>query len=128
MIKSILKEITIIILLCISIILVLGVVFYDSIPSNKIVPNKLEAYVTPENIKSEIEEKPFENSKIEVTYEITESDLKLYKQTHSYVSGKPDPFDASTNIDKPTEDGGNNNNGNSTSNSDTSHFPNRVGK
>ena len=52
MIKSIFKEICIMILLCIAIVLVLGVIFYDSIPTNKVVPNKLSAYTTPENVRT----------------------------------------------------------------------------
>ena len=48
MVKSVLKEICIMLLLCIAIVLILGVLFYDSIPSNKIVPEKLSAYETPQ--------------------------------------------------------------------------------
>ena len=56
MIKSVLKETFIMLLLCVAIVLVLGVIFYDYIPANKAVPNKLEAYTTPENVKAEIEQ------------------------------------------------------------------------
>lgn len=96
MAKAIIKEIFIMLLLCVAIVLVFGVIFYDYIPTNKAVPNKLEAYVTPENIQEEIEEEIMEMNKVEVSYEITESDLDLYKQTHSYTPGKRDPFSAST--------------------------------
>ena len=92
MAKAIIKEIFIMLLLCVAIVLVFGVIFYDYIPTNKAVPNKLEAYVTPENIQEEIDEEIMEMNKIEVSYEITESDLDLYKQTHSYTPGKRDPF------------------------------------
>ena len=43
MVKSVFKEICIMLLLCIAIVLILGVIFYDSIPSNKAVPNKLSS-------------------------------------------------------------------------------------
>lgn len=55
MIKTILKETIIILLICIAILLILGVVFYDYNPLNKILPNKV-AYSTPEEIKKEIQE------------------------------------------------------------------------
>ena len=95
MIKSILKEICIMLLLCVAIVLILGVLFYDYIPTNKAIPNKLVAYETPENVQTEIEEEIIEMDKESVTYTITGADLNLYKQTNSYVSGKPDPFSAS---------------------------------
>jgi len=99
MIKVILKETCIMLLLCVAIVLVLGVIFYDYIPTNKAVPNKLATYETPENVQSEIDEKIEEMEKESVTYTITGADLNLYKQTNSYVSGKPDPFSASIDTD-----------------------------
>ncbi len=56
MFKSILKEISIILLLCIAIILILAILFYDYIPSNKVVTTKI-AYTTPENVTEQIDEK-----------------------------------------------------------------------
>ena len=55
MLKSVIKEIFIILLLSIAILLILGILFYDYIPINKVVPEK-EAYVTPENVRNEIDE------------------------------------------------------------------------
>ena len=52
--KSILKEILIILLLCIAICLILGLIFYDYIPTNKVVPSTVEAYKTSNTIKDEI--------------------------------------------------------------------------
>lgn len=123
MAKAIIKEIFIMLLLCVAIVLVFGVIFYDYIPTNKAVPNKLEAYVTPENIQEEIDEEIMEMNKIEVSYEITESDLDLYKQTHSYTPGKRDPFSAST---ENTNNTGENNTGNNNG-SGTNTDPNSTG-
>ena len=106
MVKSVFKEICIMLLLCIAIVLILGVIFYDSIPSNKAVPNKLSAYTTPENVQSEIDEEVSGMNKVEVSYEITSSDLTLYKQTQSYTPGKPDPFSASTSTEGNTSTNG----------------------
>jgi len=91
MVKSIIKETFIMLLLCVAIILILGILFYDYIPINKVVPTK-QAYSTPENVKTEINEQITEIEKTEVSYEITDSDLNLYKQTSSYKPGKSDPF------------------------------------
>lgn len=126
MVKSILKEICIMLLLCVAIVLILGVIFYDSIPSNKAVPNKLSAYTTSENVQSEIDAEVLGMNKVEVSYEITGSDLTLYKQTHSYAPGKPDPFSASTSTNVANPNGGtqtNTSNENTTTNVD----PNSTG-
>ena len=123
MARAIIKAIFIMLLLCVAIVLVFGVIFYDYIPTNKAVPNKLEAYVTPENIQEEIDEEIMEMNKVEVSYEITESDLDLYKQTHSYTPGKRDPFSAST---ENTNNTGGNNTGNNNG-SGTNTDPNSTG-
>lgn len=66
----------------------LGVIFYNYIPTNKAIPNKLAAYTTPENVKTEIEEEVEAAEKEEITYQIDGTDLKLYKATHGYTTGK----------------------------------------
>lgn len=112
MLKSTIKEIFIILLLCIAILLILAILFYDYIPISTTVPTK-EEYVTPEEVKAEIEESITKSDKIEVTYEITESDLEMYKQTGTYTEGKANPFaltESSNNTD-------NTNNTNDTDNS-----------
>lgn len=60
------------ILICLAIALVLGVIFYDYIPNNKVLPQKI-AYETPKNVKQEIE--------VEITeYEKKMSYMKLQIQ------------------------------------------------
>ncbi len=98
MVKSIIKEIFIILLLCIAIVLILGVLFYNNIATNKAIPSKLAEYKTPENVKNKIEEQTPENSTEEITYQIDSTDLKLYKETHGYTAGKVNPFSASTSV------------------------------
>ena len=100
MFKSVIKEILIMLLLCVAIVLILGVIFYNYIPTNKAIPNKLAAYTTPENVKTEIEEEVEAAEKEEITYQIDGTDLKLYKATHGYTTGKTNPFSASTSVDK----------------------------
>ena len=53
MAKNIIKEIIIMLLLCLAIILILGVILYEYVPSNKILPEEV-SYVTPQNIKEEL--------------------------------------------------------------------------
>ena len=109
MFKSIIKEIFIMLLLCIAIVLILGVIFYNYIPTNKTIPNKLATYTTPENIKEKIEEQISESEKEEITYQIDATDLKMYRQTDSYTTGKRNPFSESLDV-------GNVNNTNNTGN------------
>lgn len=98
MIKTVFKEIFIMLLLCIAIILMLGILFYDYIPVNRIIPTK-EAYSTPEYVKVEINEQITEMEKTEISYEITDSDLNIYKQTSSYKPGKKDPFSLTEKVE-----------------------------
>lgn len=92
--KSIIREILIIILLCVAIALILCIVFYNYIPSNITVPSKIEAYTTSNTIKNEINEEVAEYPKQNIVFEITDSDLTLYKQSQSYDPGKANPFAA----------------------------------
>lgn len=96
MIKTFFKETFIILLLCIAILLVLSVLFYDYNPISKVIPNKI-AYTTPENIKEELEEESLENTiSIEnKVYTIEDSDLTIYKRSKSYDPSKENPFASS---------------------------------
>ena len=127
MLKSTIKEIFIILLLSIAILLVLAILFYDYIPINKVIPER-EAYVTPENVKNELNENITESEKIEVTYEVTDSDLNVYKQTGGYKEGKKNPFsltkDTDTNSDTNANTGTNENLNN---NSETTIDENSTG-
>ena len=126
MIKSILKEIIITLLLCIAILLVLGIMFYDYNPLNKVVPNKI-AYTTPENIKNEIEQQEVKDileGGIDVVYSIESTDLKLYQKSNSYVPGKLNPFSA---IDESSVEGNRQaNNNNNTSGNTTNKEPGKT--
>lgn len=97
MVKTVFKEIIIILLLCLAILLVLSVLFYDYNPISKVVPNKI-AYTAPESIKNDLEE---ENTIEEIAvenkvYTIEGSDLNIYKKSNSYNPGKANPFSATT--------------------------------
>ena len=124
--KSIVKEIFIILLLCIAVCLVFGVIFYDYIPNNKVVPSTVEAYKTSNTIKDEISQEI-------VTREIAESDLTIKKQDKSYESGKANPFSSTTssasgNTTENTTTPSGNNNTNKNPDSTDHYFNNISGK
>ena len=135
MIKSILKEIIIVLLLCAIILFVLGILFYDYNPINKVVPNKI-AYSVPENIKNELEENVQNTLSVEnKVYTIEGSDLNIYKKSKTYNPSKENPFASTTSEDTNTpnntvktntngEQGGNTTNGTktNTSNNNTSRL------
>lgn len=118
MIKKAFKEAIIMILLLIAIVLVLGVLFYDYIPTGKVVP-VIEPYQTSENIKKEINETvDTENTEIIVTYEIDNTDLKNYEKNKDYDKGKENPFaDYTKSIDQQPNGNSNNVSNNTTTNS-----------
>lgn len=90
--KSILKEIIIVLLLCLAIILVLGILLYDYVPISKTVPNQV-AYTTPEDVKQElIESGALDESEVVMTYEVNSDDLNNYKRVKDYKPGKANPF------------------------------------
>ncbi len=93
MTKKIFKEVFIILLVCIAIILIMAVIFYNYMPTNKIIPAKVTAYKTPENIEAEITEDTIGSyTTQEQEYTIDDTDLSKYQATQSYNPGKPDPF------------------------------------
>ena len=92
MIKTILKEGGIIILLLLAISLILAILFYDYIPSNKTVPIRLQAYNMPSEIEEELGNGSFEEQNIVRTFYIDSSDLDVYESTNDYDKGKANPF------------------------------------
>lgn len=107
MAKSIFKEILIILLVCVAIVLLMAVIFYNYIPTNKVIPAKVTAYQLPQNVEEIINETTIDSfDSSSINYTIDDSDLTRYEQSQSYNPGKADPFSAYT--EEPT--GGTNNN------------------
>ena len=120
---KVLKEVGIALLLCLAIILVLGVLLYEYVPNNKVLPEKV-AYVTPENVKEEINKSEgVDETSVVMTYQIDANDLNNYKRINNYVPGKPNPFSSyKSSTGSQTSDGGNGTstgNGSSTGNGTT---------
>ena len=133
MVKNILKEIIIILLLCVVITLILGVLFYNYNPIGKVVPSKV-AYTTPESIAEELKSttgtSENEMSTQNKVYTIDGSDLTLYKKSKAYNPSKENPFATGTEDNEATStssvskvDSGSSNSG-ASSNSGTSSTSN----
>ena len=93
MIKSFLKEFIITILLCVVIVLILGIVFYEYNPVNKVVPSRIDQYSTSDKIKEEINVNVLSLESTSVIYKVEDADLSVYIKNKSYVQGKANPFD-----------------------------------
>ena len=98
--KNIIKEIIIILLLTLAMILILGVLLYGFLPTNKIIPETV-SYTTPANIQAELQaDENIDDSEIVVTYQIDSTDLSNYKKTQDYVPGKKNPFETIDTTDE----------------------------
>lgn len=114
--KNVIKEIFIMLLLCIAIALILAVVFYDYNPINKEVPQTITYQFPSElgDVKEDLDT-PLTNNEDQVirTYEVTEDDLNRAKKTN-YDAGKANPFMAYS--DNTTTDGNTTNSNSNASN------------
>ncbi len=113
MAKTIIKEIIIALLVCLAVLLILSVILYDFIPTNKVIPEAIE-YQPSSEVEVELNAAVDDHSdEIIKTYEITASDLDNFERTDEYLPGKANPFaavsedadgeitgnDANTNVD-----------------------------
>ena len=146
MAKKIIKEFIIMLLLCLAIILILGVLLYEYVPSNKIIPEEV-SYTTPQNIQEELSKsEDVENDQVILTYSIDATDLNNYERINSYVPGKTNPFSSydisssngqdngngsSSGTNNNTSTNGSNNSGsstNTTEDTNTGYFPDKGTK
>lgn len=123
MAKSIIKELIIVLLLCLAIIIILGILLYEYVPMVKTLPNQV-SYTTPQEAKEELAEaSEVDESQVVMTYEVNSADLNNYKKVQKYKPGKANPFSSyeqSTTGTNTTENGSTGSgNSNSGSNSNT---------
>lgn len=127
--KNVIKEIFIMLLLCIAIALILAVVFYDYNPINKEVPQTITYQFPSElsDVKEDLDT-PLTNNEDQVirTYEVTEEDLNRAKKTN-YDAGKANPFMAYSD-NTTTEGNTTNSTGNTTNNNKTNTNSNSTSK
>lgn len=108
--KNIIKEIIMILLLALAIILVLGVLLYEYVPANKIIPEKV-SYTTPENVKAELEiDVNDKDEELYVDYHIDSTQIKNYQKIQEYVPGRKNPFGEVNSEETTTVNGENQNN------------------
>ena len=121
MAKNIVKEIIIILLLCLAIILILGILLYEYIPMSKTVPNPV-SYTTPEEVQQELSSSSeVDNSQIIMTYEVDSTDLNNYERINDYQPGKANPFSSyETSGENTTSNGSSTGGSNSSSGSSNS--------
>ena len=124
---KVLKEIVIVLILLAIIAIITTVLFYKSIPTNKIIPSKV-AYNLPEDLQEELDKTLEEDKPIIVTYTVDEKQLDSYQRAKAYVPGKADPFAEYTGDGGESATGSpNNNGGTSTSNTGSTGANNSTG-
>lgn len=130
MAKKVIKEIIIMLLLYLAIILILGVLLYEYVPSNKIIPEEV-SYTTPEEVKEELSKgENVEDEQVILTYSIDATDLNNYERINSYVPGKTNPFssyDTSSTNGEENNSNGSTSGSNSNANSNSSSGSNNSG-
>lgn len=92
MVINFIKELIIMLLICLAILLLLGILLYDYVPISKTIPNPV-SYTTPDNIKQELADAvTVDENKIILTYEVDSTDLNNYRNMQDYKPGKANPF------------------------------------
>lgn len=126
MAKNVIKEIIILLLLCLAIILLLGILLYEYVPMSKTVPNPV-SYTTPEDVQQELAtSSDVDNSQIILTYEVDSTDLNNYERINDYQPGKANPFSSYETSGENTTTNGSATGGNSTSSGSSSSNSNNT--
>ena len=116
--KNVLREIIILLLLTLAIILLLGVLLYEYVPMNKVIPETVTYTATDETRKAIEEQSAQDDGTVVLSYEVTSTDLKNYKK------GRKNPFSA-VNTGSTSSTGTNNGNtGTAENNSSTTNSNN----
>ena len=94
---KVVKEIIILLLVCLVTMLLLAVIFYNYLPARKIIP-EVATYKASDTV-TELLADNIDNTDNDVLltyeggeYEVTKSDLKNYESVKKYVPGKSNPF------------------------------------
>lgn len=122
------KEIIIMLLVCLVTMLVLAIALYQYIPNRKAVP-EITTYVATEDVQDLLEDNidtKKDDDNVILTYEVTSSDLNNYQSINSYVPGKSNPFAAYSGSVSTDENGtSTDNNGNGGESSGKDSNPNQ---
>lgn len=96
---KVIKEIVIMLLVCLVTMLLFAVIFYNYLPARKIIP-EVTTYSASDTVKELLADNiDSTDSNILLTfegneYEVTKSDLNNYETVKKYVPGKSNPFAA----------------------------------
>lgn len=114
---KVIKEIIIMLLICLISMLILAVALYEYIPNRKVVA-EVSTYATSQEIETQLaDDIDSEEKEVVLTYEVTSSDLSSYEVTNEYVPGKANPFAAYVeSVDGESEDNTTNSGDNATGN------------
>ena len=127
------KEIIIMLLVCLVTMLILAIALYKYIPTKKVVP-EITTYSTPEEVQqllSDNIDSQNNSTKNETVLTLKSGELNGYQKSNTYVPGKSNPFAAITNStasdteentdseNNNTNNANNNNNQNTTENNGT---------
>ena len=88
------KEIIIMLLICLVVMLGLAIALYKYIPSKKNVP-EIAKYEVSEQVQDLLEDnidKRSDQDRVILTYEVTKGELSGYQTTNDYIPGKSNPF------------------------------------
>ncbi len=88
------KEIIILLVICLVAMLGLAIALYKYIPSKKMVP-EISKYEVSEQVQDLLEDNIDQKSdkdRVILTYEVTKGELSGYQTTNDYIPGKSNPF------------------------------------
>ena len=126
MAKNVIKEIIILLLLCLAIILLLGILLYEYVPMSKTVPNPV-SYTTPEDVQQELaSSSDVDNSQVIMTYEVDSTDLNNFERINDYQPGKANPFSSYETSGENTTTNGSATGGSSSSSGSSSSNSNNT--
>lgn len=103
---KVIKEIIIMLLVCLVAMLVLAIALYQYIPGKKVVP-VISKYQASEQVQDLLEDnidQKNDKDRVILTYEVTKGELSGYQVTNDYIPGKSNPFgEVSKTIEEPEE-------------------------
>lgn len=108
------KEIIIMLVVCLVTMLLLSIILYQYIPNRKVVP-EIAKYTATEEVQDLLEDNidsKKDDDNVILTYEVTSNDLNNYKNTNVYVPGKTNPFAKYTETQEGEVEGTKNDEGN----------------
>lgn len=116
--KIVFRETIIALLVSIAVLLILSVVLYNYMPSNKVIPETVE-YTPTKEIQEQLNAEVDEAQDTTEPYKVTANDLENYEKTNEYNPGKANPFAAASEPSTGGTTGGNTSGGTTTDSTDS---------